>query len=245
MPTGAVRELRSGVGFVQSVPTRSRPAAARPPSCCGRRATAARSTVRHRDRAVSRRRLRVAGAEASPDVARVRALALDGPDGRGARGFVGLVLVPHSPDAQPMPSRELVARVLDHLRRRMPAGVAGGLRAVAPHYVGIGVRAEVLPVSAQEAGRVEARLRERLKRYFHPLTGGAQGRGWQFGEAVDLSDVAALVEATPGVDAVRLLQLMVSSAVYADAVPIGPEQLSAPGDSQLKILVPSVSYVLG
>ncbi|HSW23712.1 MAG TPA: hypothetical protein VLJ62_13155, partial [Burkholderiaceae bacterium] len=122
---------------------------------------------------------------------------------------------------------------------------AGGIRTVAPSYVRVGVRAEVLPVSAEEAGRLEGRLRERLAAYLHPLTGGADGRGWQFGEAVYLSGVAALVESTPGVDAVRFLQLMVGSAVYGDRVPIAPEQLCAPGVSQLRIFVPSVPYALG
>lgn len=245
VPAGSIRELRSGVGFIESVrnPLPAEGAAATESLRMARDRSA--QAVRHRDRAVSHEDYEWLAREASPDVARVRALPLEGPHGRGARGFVGLVLVPHSADATPTPSRELVSRVLEHLRRRAPAGIAGGLRAVAPRYVRVGVRAEILPVSAEEAGRLEARLRERLARYLHPLTGGSDGRGWQFGEAVDLSGIAAWVEGTPGVDAVRLLQLMVGSAVHGDHVPIGPQELPAPGDSQLKIFVPSVPYGLG
>ena len=143
-----------------------------------------------------------------------------------------------------MPSPELCARVLTHLRERAPAGIAGGIRIVMPRYVQVSVRAQVRPLRADEAGRVEARLRDRLLRFMHPLHGGRSGRGWDFGAAVHLSDVAALIESTPGVEAVPLLQLMVGSAAQGDSVAIEPDQLVAAGTSQLKLLVPSAPYAL-
>jgi hypothetical protein len=76
------------------------------------------------------------------------------------------------------------------------------------------------------------------------LSGGPDGRGWQFGDSVYLSDFAALIEDTPGVDAVRFLQLLVGQTVYGDSVLIEPHQLLAAGDAQLKIIVPSVPYAL-
>ena len=115
---------------------------------------------------------------------------------------------------------------------------------ITPSYVKVGVRAEILPLRADEAGKVEARVRAQLARFAHPLTGGPDKLGWQFGQSIYLSDVARLIEHTPGVDAVRFLQLMIGSAVYGDRVPVLPEQLIAPGESQLKILVPSAPYVL-
>ena len=90
-----------------------------------------------------------------------------------------------------MPSRELTARVIEHLRRRAPAGIAGGIRVITPSYVQVGVRAEILPLRADEAGKVEARVRAQLARFAHPFTGGPDELGWQFGQSVYLSDVAA------------------------------------------------------
>jgi hypothetical protein len=84
----------------------------------------------------------------------------------------------------------------------------------------------------------------RLQTFLHPLRGGADGHGWDFGQSVFLSDLAALIEGTPGVDAVRFLQLMAGSAVHGDSVPMEPHQLVAAGDSQLMIVVPSVPYAL-
>jgi hypothetical protein len=244
VPAGAIRELRSGVGYVESVsnPLPAGGGAAAEHLRQARQRSA--QSIRHRDRAVSFEDYEWLARTASPEVARARALPLAGPDGNGSRGFVGVVLVPSSNEAAPQPSAMLCDTVRRYLATRMPAGVAGGLAVLAPTYVQIGVRAEILPRSADEAGRVEARVRERLLRFLHPLTGGRSQRGWEFGEAVYLSDLAALLETTPGVDAVRFLQLMVGAALYADRVPVGPDQLVAAGDSQLKLIVPSVPYAL-
>jgi Baseplate J-like protein len=244
VPAGTIRELRSGVGFVQSV---ANPIDAGGGSAAELlRATRDRSaqTARHRDRAVSVEDYEWLACCASSEVARARALPLGGPDGPGSRGFVGLVLIPHSRDALPMPSNALRADVLAFLAARMPAGVSGGLVIAAPSYVAVGVRAEILPLNADDAGLVEARVRARLSAFLHPLAGGRDGRGWDFGVALHLSDVAALIEDTDGVDAVQFLQLLVGQTIYGDSVPVGPQQLIAAGDSQLKLVVPSVPYAL-
>jgi hypothetical protein len=244
VPAGAVRELRSGVGFVQSVtnPIASGGGAAaellRPARDRGAQ------QVRHRGRAVSSEDYEWLALGASSEVARVRALPLACAQGHGARGCVGIVLVPHSLQAQPLASPELERSVLDALAQCAPAGIAGGIRLVDPSYVAVSVRAEILPVDARQAGRIEALVRLRLQQFLHPLAGGRDGHGWDFGETVYLSDLAALIEDTPGVDAVRFLQLIVGQSVFGDSVPVQPHQLVAAGDSQLMIIVPSLPYAL-
>lgn len=244
VPAGSVRELRSGVGFVQSVTNPIAAAGGAGAELLRGARDRGSQQVRHRGRAVSREDYEWLALGASSEVARVRALPLEGAQGHGARGCVGIVLVPHAHDAQPVASPELRRTVLDALAARAPAGIAGGLRIVDASYVAVGVRAEVLPVNAQEAGRIEALVRLRLQQFLHPLTGGRTGHGWNFGEGVYLSDIAALIEDTPGVDAARFLQLMVGSAVFGDSVPVQPHQLVAAGDAQLMIVVPSVPYAL-
>jgi hypothetical protein len=244
VPAGAIRELHSGVGFVESV---TNPLAASGGAASERlREARERSaqSLRHRDRAVSAEDYEWLARAASSEVARARALSLEGPGGRGATGFVDVVIVPWSTDAVPQPSLELRSRVLAYLGARVPAGLAGGIRIVAPTYTRIDVRAEILPRIAAEAGRVEARVRTRIQRFLHPLSGGRDEAGWDFGAPVYLSDIAALIEATPGVDAVRSLQLTVGSALFDELVPVDPAALAAAGDSQLKLIVPSVAYAL-
>ena len=241
---GSIKELRSGVGYVQSV---SNPLSASGGAAAELlRAARDRSAQapRNRGRAVSAEDYEWLALEATSELARARALPLAGPAGNGSRGFVGLVLVPHSPDAMPQPSAQLLDTVRRALARRMPAGVAGGLVLLAPSYVPVVVQAEVLPLRAEEAGQIEAVLRNRLAAFLHPLSGGRDGQGWPFGSGVYLSDIAALIEGTPGVDAVRSLQLLVDLAVQGDSVVVQPDQLIAAGSPQLKLVVPSQPYAL-
>jgi hypothetical protein len=244
VPAGAVRELRSGVGFVQSVLNPLEAAGGAAAELLRHARDRSVQQIRHRDRAVSFEDYEWLARAASAEVARARALPLEGPDGRGARGFVGLLLIPHSGATEPVASAELERTVLASLRQRMPAGVAGGLRIVAPQYVPVGVRAEILALRAGQAGQVEAAVRARLAEFLHPLRGGQDGRGWDFGQRVHLADLATLIEQIDGVDAVRFLQLMSGQSVLGDSVPVGPQQLVAAGDTQLKIIVPSVPYAL-
>lgn len=244
VPAGAVREIHSGIGFVESV---TNPLDANGGAGVERLRDArdrGAQALRNRDRAVSMEDYEWIARSASSEVARARALPLEGPDGTGSRGLVGVVLLPQSNDVAPLPSPELCTRVLRALRRRVPAGIAAGVRVLPPEYVRVGVRAEILPIDPNEAGRVEARVRALLTQFLHPLAGGSAGQGWDFGEAPYVSDVARLLERTPGVDAVRFLQLTISSSLHGDTVPVGRNALVAAGDIQLKLLVPSTAYAV-
>jgi hypothetical protein len=244
VPAHTLRELRSGVGLVQSVtnPVRADGGAAAELLRPARARSA--QTLRNRERAVALADYEWLARGASAEVAQARALALEGPHGRGSRGWVGLIVLPHSPEERPMPSAELLRTVESFLRDRMPAALAGRLRLLSPQYVPVSVRCELMPLRIDDAGPMEARLRARLARFFHPLRGSRDGAGWSFGAGVHLSDVATLVASTAGVEAVHRLELTVDGAQHGEWVPVLPHQLVAAGDSQLKILVPSVTHAL-
>jgi hypothetical protein len=148
---------------------------------------------------------------------------------------VTVVIVPHSADRRPQPDDELASRVRAYLRDRAPATVADRIRVVGPQYLPVSVVAEVVPVRPEVARTVETTLRRRLDDFLHPLRGGLDGHGWQVGQGVPLSQVAAIVGATAGVEFARDIGLRVDGAVYGDEVPGRPEQLIAPGDHQLRL----------
>src|SRR5262249_34889482 len=95
------------------------------------------------------------------------------------------------------------------LAARLPGTVnPSQVTVLGPTYRPVGVAALVTPRVRGEAGVVSARVRASLERFLHPLTGGPEGHGWDFGRDVFLSDVAAILEAVPGVDYVRQLDLL-------------------------------------
>ncbi len=72
-----------------------------------------------------------------------------------------------------------------------------------------------------------------LEQFFHPLTGGEQGQGWGFGRDVYLSEVAAVLERTEGVD-------YVAEVHFTDA-PSQTAAMTVPENS----LVASGSHAIG
>lgn len=236
VPANSITQLRSGVGYVQSVSNPLPASGGAQTEALAAARQRATERLRHRDRAVAAVDYEWLAREASPEVARARCLAPQGPDGPGQRGWVRMILVPQGTRADPQPTLALRETVLGHLARRMPAAVAGQVLIEGPVYRRVAVRAEIVPLAPEQAALVEARVRQRLDAWLHPLSGN-QGSGWAFGEAVYLSAAAALIEATEGVDYARLLQLLLDDGVQGDAALLGEHELVAPGDHALKLVL--------
>jgi hypothetical protein len=68
--------------------------------------------------------------------------------------------------------------------------------------------------SITEAKTIEARILDNLQHFFHPLHGGPENKGWDFGRNVYISEVYELIENTDGVDHVDDLILKAAVQVY-------------------------------
>jgi len=159
--------------------------------------------LRHRDRATAPADYEDLAFQASSQVARARALpARRGPEG----GQVGLIVVPAAAVAKPVPSLELLERVRSYIEARLSPVVDFWI--VGPDWLEIDVQAEVVPHQLEAATGVQTAVVERLRAFLHPLSGGPQGEGWEFGRRPHRSDLYALIEETPGVDHVRRLEVI-------------------------------------
>lgn len=210
--------------------------------------------ISHRDRAVSAEDFEELAQEASRQVAKVRCLGVTNlarlgtgqPDpcdetqrhqALPALGWVSLIVVPDSPDPHPCPSLELRRTVKDFLRRRAPSVLAASDRIVVrpPDYVVVGVTADLYVTSLEQAAAVETRARKALEKFLHPLRGGADGTGWEFGRPLWKSDVFALLERIDLIDRVESLQFRFRGRTDPDRVVIGPNELIASGQHQLAV----------
>jgi hypothetical protein len=70
--------------------------------------------------------------------------------------------------------------------------------------------------------------KQRLATFFHPLTGGPEGGGWEFGRGMAVSDVYALLEGIEGVDHVENLSF--PGFEEEDLIPVPPDALVANGE---------------
>jgi hypothetical protein len=167
-------------------------------------------TLRHRDRAVTLEDYQDLALLASPEVARARCVPLrdllaDPLGNTPQPGSVSVIVVPRTRDVKPLPTLELLARVRGFVGAR--AAATASLAVVGPQYIRVDVRAEIAVATPGGASTVERAVHERLAAFLHPLTGGLEGSGWDFGRAPHRSDFFALIESVPGVDHVRYLRI--------------------------------------
>jgi hypothetical protein len=197
-------------------------------------------TIRHRGRAISPSDFETLAQEASPAVAVARAIPTRNASGRNLPGWVTLLIIPQSRERRPWPSFGLRQQVQRYIEQHAPADLAasGHIYITGPDYVLIDVEATIAPVDPAEAGEVESRARAALEDFLHPLRGGPEGRGWQPGRDVFLSDVSAVLERTKGVDFVEELTLLLDGAPQGERLAVSDERIAIAGNIRLKLKTP-------
>jgi predicted phage baseplate assembly protein len=169
-------------------------------------------------------------------VARVRAVANQDPHlpCYPAPGAITLLVIPPCPRPRPMPSRALLDAVVRYLERRRL--VTTEIRAVAPRYRRVTVRAMLHPECDADPGQIRTDALERLTRFLDPLDGGPDGHGWPFGRTVFRTEVLALLAGTPGVS--RVTDLTLESGCGSggcDNVDLCSDELVASGRHRLDV----------
>jgi predicted phage baseplate assembly protein len=209
-PENTITQLKTTIPHIDTV-TNAEPASggadAEPLESLVRRAP---RTLRHRGRAVTVEDYQDLAMLASPRVARakcvpLRDLAIDPDAAVNAPGKISLIVVPRSQDAKPVPTIELIGRVQTYVDERRVA--TADLVIVGPEYIRVAIEAEIAVETLEGASDVRHQVMATLSRFLHPLTGGLSGEGWDFGRKPYKSDLFALIEAIPGVDHVRTLDV--------------------------------------
>jgi predicted phage baseplate assembly protein len=127
-------------------------------------------------------------------------------------GAVTVIVVPHSTTPQPMPTAgilQIVAQWLDRYRL-----LTTELFVAPPHYRQVTIQASLIAAPTADAGIVHDAVVNQLLAYFHPLTGGRNGTGWDFGGTLYFSETYRQILDIPGV----LLIVTGSLKTFVDGV---------------------------
>jgi hypothetical protein len=232
---GAITQLLGGIPYVSGVSNPTPAEGGADNETLDRVGVRGPQALRHRERALSASDYESLALEASPGVAVARALPATGPDGRPAAGWVKLIVVPNSQDAQPQPSLEMRRQVKTFLMDRSPADLHG-LFVSGPTYLPVGVDVVLAPRDLGQAGPLDTAVSQALRSFFHPLTGGPDGQGWPFGRDVYLSDVAGALQRVPGVDYIQNLDLLLDSIPQGDVVVVPPERIVVAGAMRIRLV---------
>jgi len=158
--------------------------------------------IKHRHRAMAREDFEWLVRQAFDSIAKVRCLPTTNQNGEFETGWVAVIIVPKSQEAQPLPTAELIRQVKRYLDDRCPNVVAsaGKLIVTGPAYVELSVKAKVFATAIDLISPVQSDAVKSLKKFLHPLAGGPEGEGWDFGRLICHSDIVAMLEALPNVD---------------------------------------------
>jgi hypothetical protein len=115
-----------------------------------------------------------------------------------------VIVVPNEPaNPRPQPTTQLTDRIYRRLiQHRL---LTTRLHVIGPRYVEVAV--DVTIVRKRGSGLTSAEIAQVIREFLHPLRGGPDGKGWQFGRAVFYSEMYQRLESLPKVDHVETLTL--------------------------------------
>ncbi len=225
-PAGKVNQLRSALPVVKEVYNPGAAEGGADQESLERLQRRGPETIKHRDRAVTPEDFESLARDASPEVARARCLSTTDPGLLFQTGWVTVLIIPDSDENQPNPSQELINVVSDYLLERCTAHlVLGGpvqINVIPPEYLRVAVEVDVAYVNINDAKLVESAINESLKTFFHPLRGGPDGRGWEFGRSVYVTEIYQRIETVPGVDYVTRAVIRGAVQAYMLRFPLRP-----------------------
>lgn len=166
---------------------------------------------KHQDRAVTAEDFEWLALEASRNISRVKCLPNINDQSQTEPGWVTVIIVPESDQAKPTPSLKLKKQVERYLKDRTANVIAlsGNIHVRGPAFQEISVAANLIASSMDDLPLVEKESLKSLTAVLHPLTGGKDGKGWDFGRYPNLSDFFTLLEGVKGVDHVESLSLII------------------------------------
>jgi hypothetical protein len=165
--------------------------------------------LQHRHRAVAQEDYEWLAKEASRAVARAKCIPNFNDSGEKELGCVSVIIVPESTEDRPTASPELTRIVERYLRNLTPVSVSS-LTVTAPTYLGISVAADIYVTSMESASEVKFKAVKQLQDFLHPLYGGYDKKGWDFGKMPCNSDILAILQKLPEVDHVENLLITVN-----------------------------------
>ncbi|MEV7357783.1 MULTISPECIES: putative baseplate assembly protein [unclassified Kitasatospora] len=188
--------------------------------------------LRLQERAVTAGDFELIARQAAPSAARVRCA----PAVAGEAGAVRVLVVPDAVAdegdrlrfEQLIPGEQVLSAIATALDERRLVGTR--LVVQPPDYQGVTVVAR-LATRSPDGDRVREAALAALFRHLNPLRGGADGRGWPFGRAVQYGEVFAVLQQVAGVTAVEELRLFPADPITgrrgapAERVDVAPDAL--------------------
>ncbi len=215
---GSIRTLKSSIPFIAGVENRGPATGGVDGEDLESAKTRGPILLRTRNRAVTAEDFEQLTRAAAPEIARVKCL----PAGDGAdAGSVRILVVPAAPIIDGkisfehlVPSEETMARILNALDGARLVGTRVIIEP--PVYQGVTVVAQVKARPKISVVRVREEASRVLHRYFNPLVGGPDGKGWPWGRPIQSGEAYTALQEIRGVDFVEEIRVFGANPVTGE-----------------------------
>jgi hypothetical protein len=228
VPAGAIASLQDAIAFVDGVTNRW-------PAAGGCEAgTVEEAIVRgpkrfaHYNRAVTAEDFEWLAREAHPNVAKVKCLPNLNARLEPQPGAVTVVVMPRSGAGDGAHFQEMKRDIEARLLKQAAAHIAfpGNIQVIEPALLEIGIVANVWVRNLEDIVPVEKEILRKLERFLDPITGNADGRGWNIGQHVHPSMFFALLKSVGPVLHIPRLSIDVVKVEYGERTEWNPDRIS-------------------
>ena len=237
VPAGAINTLLESISFVDAVANKY-PAAG---GCDA--GTVEEAVIRgpkkftHMGRAVTAEDFEWLTREAHPNVAKVKCLPNVNAKLEKEPGAVTIVVLQKSGIGSGAHFQELKRTVEQRLLECAASNVAvpGKIQVIEPALMEIGVQATIWVKSMEDVIPAEREILQKLDAFLDPITGNADGRGWEIGQIVHPSMFYSLLKSVGPVVHIPRLSLDVYKVEYGERTEWNPDKIA---DLPHSIVVP-------
>ena len=164
-------------------------------------------TLRARDRAITFEDYEILTKESSTDVAKVKVIPNFNNAGNYETNWVTAVIAPYSQEKQPECSEGLIRNVRSYLEGRAP--IVTNVQVISPQYAVIDLKIDIVLNEWNLAPVVKDEIQKKLASFLHPIYGGYDNEGWEFGTLPCFSDFFTLLEDVDGIEHIKTLKMHV------------------------------------
>ncbi len=168
--------------------------------------TRAPHTIKNRGKAVTKEDFEWLAREASLKIVKSKCY-LKNEDIITISDPIYVIIVPDDETELPLPDSILISEVRQYLQERTLLTLTDRITVIGPQYQRINNAIVYKPLSLAESAIISENIKDKIRTYFNPLKGGPENQGWEFGQSVYTSELAAVIESIAGVDYVKKISL--------------------------------------
>ena len=196
-------------------------------------------TIKNRGYAVTVEDFEWLAREASPEVIKTKAYLDD------TNRINVIILTDRFSDMKsekPLPEKSLIDSVGKYIKERALFNIQERIYIFGPEYKRIDLEVAVKPLKINESSIVIEKIRSTFMSFLDPEKGGKNGKGYDFGEEIYISDIAGTIENIEGVDYVEeiILKKIIGENIVDEVsaggwISMENNALPYPGNIEIKI----------